>query len=119
MTVNFEKAVIDHMIDLYETDGEVVALIEVVLHEKHLLIENFAVRPDQQGKRIGELLLNHAETIARSRHLAELRLYTNSAFVSNIEFYSRRGFQEFLREPFSAGGITVHMRKLVELLKPH
>ncbi len=113
MTVNYDRAVVDHIIDLYEVDGEAVALIEVVPQEQHLLIENIAVRPDHQGKRIGELLLSHAETIARSLHLAELQLYTNAAFNSNIEFYARRGFQEFQREPFPAGGVTVHMKKIL------
>lgn len=113
MTVNYDRAVVDHMIDLYEIDGEAVALIEVVPQVQHLLIENIAVRPNHQGRRIGELLLNHAETIARSLYLAELWLYTNAAFISNIEYYTRRGFQELHREPFPDGGVTVHMKKLI------
>jgi N-acetylglutamate synthase-like GNAT family acetyltransferase len=113
MTVNYDRAVVDHMIDLYEIDGDAVALIEVVPQAQHLLIENIAVRPDHQGKRIGEFLLSHAEVIARSLHLAELRLYTNAAFISNIEFYARCGFQEFHRELFPAGGVTVHMKKMI------
>ncbi len=115
MTVNYDRAVVEHRIDLYEIDGEAVALVEVVPQAQHLLIENIAVRPDHQGRRIGDVLLSHAETIARSLHLAELRLYTNAAFVSNIEFYARRGFQEFHREPFPAGGVTVHMKKAIKL----
>lgn len=114
MTVNYEQAVIKHMINVYETDREIVALIEVVPCEQHLLIENIAVLPSQQGKGLGDLLLNHAETIARSLHLRELQLYTNAAFISNIEFYARRGFEEFHREPFPAGGVTVHMKKMIE-----
>jgi len=113
MAVNYDRAVVDHMIDLYEIDGEAVALIEVVPQAQHLLIENIAVRPDHQGKKIGELLLSHAETIAQALHLVELQLYTNAAFISNIEFYARRGFQEFRREPFPAGGVTVHMKKII------
>ena len=115
MTANYENAVVDHMIDLYEIDGEAVGLIEVVPQAEHLLIKNIAVRPDQQGKRIGDLLLKHAEDIAQALYLAELRLYTNAAFVSNIEFYSRRGFEEFGRESLAVGGIVVHMKKMIEL----
>lgn len=115
MTANYDNAVVDHMIDLYEVDGEAVVLIEVVPREQHLLIENITVRPDHQGKRIGELLLSRAEAIPRSLHLAELRLYTNVAFVSNIEFYSRRGFEEFGRETLAVGGVVVHMKKMIEL----
>jgi N-acetylglutamate synthase-like GNAT family acetyltransferase len=115
MTVNYDSAVTDHMIDLYEIDDEAVALVEVVPQTQHLLIENIAVRPNQQGKGIGDLLLKHAEDTARSLHLDELRLYTNAAFIANIEFYARRGFQEFQREPFPAGGVTVHMKKAIKL----
>jgi N-acetylglutamate synthase-like GNAT family acetyltransferase len=61
------------------------------------------------------LLLKHAEDTARALRLAELRLYTNAAFTSNIEFYARRGFQEFHHEPFPAGGVTVHMKKAIKL----
>ena len=115
MTVNYDRAVVDHMIDLCEIDGEAVGLIEVVPQPQHLLIKNIAVRPDQQGKRIGDLLLKHAEDTARALYLTELRLYTNVAFVSNIEFYSRRGFEEFSRETLAVGGIVVHMKKMIEL----
>ena len=113
MTANYDRAVVDHIIDLYEENGRPVALIEVIPQASCLLIENIAVLPNQQNKGLGDLLLNHAENIARSLHLAELQLYTNAAFVSNIEFYARRGFQEFQREPFPAGGVTVHMKKMI------
>jgi N-acetylglutamate synthase-like GNAT family acetyltransferase len=111
MTANYERAVVDHIIDLYAENDVPVALIEAIPQPSHLLIENIAVLPTQQGKGLGDLLLNHAETIARSLHLKEVQLYTNAAFISNIEFYARRGFQEFHREPFPAGGVTIHMKK--------
>ena len=113
MTADYERAVVDHIIDLYEDNNLPVALIEVMPQASCLLIENIAVHPSQQGKGLGDLLLSHAETIARSLHLNELQLYTNAAFSSNIEFYARRGFQEFHREPFPAGGVTVHMKKMI------
>ena len=113
MTANYERAVVDHIIGLYEENGLPIALIEVIPQASYLLIENIAVLPTQQGKGRGDLLLDHAEAIARSLHLNELQLYTNAAFISNIEFYSRRGFREFRREPFPAGGVTVHMKKMI------
>ena len=117
MTANYERAVVDHIVDLYEENDVPVALIEVIPQVSFLLIENIAVLPSQQGKGLGDLLLNHAETIARSLGLNELQLYTNAAFISNIEFYARRGFQEFHREPFPAGGVTVHMKKIIKPAK--
>ena len=117
MTANYERAVVDHIVDLYEENDVPVALIEVIPQVSFLLIENIAVLPSQQGKGLGDLLLNHAETIARSLGLNELQLYTNAAFISNIEFYARRGFQEFHREPFPEGGVTVHMKKIIKPAK--
>lgn len=113
MTANYERAVVEHIIDLYEENRLPIALIEVIPQASYLLIENIAVLPTQQGKGLGALLLNHAETIARSLHLNELQLYTNAEFISNIEFYWRCGFHEFRREPFPAGGVTVHMKKMI------
>ena len=62
--------------------------------------------PDWQGKGIGGVLLDRAETVARSLQLNEMRLYSNAMFLTNLSFYARRGFSEFLRE--------VHMKKPVE-----
>ncbi|MGB9140822.1 MAG: GNAT family N-acetyltransferase [Aestuariivirga sp.] len=114
MRVDYSVAVVEHIIDVYEAGDRIAALLETVPQGSHLLIENIAVSPDVQGKGIGNLLLDHAEAMARALHLGEVRLYTNAAFASNIEFYAHRGFQEFQREPFPTGGVTVYMRKMIE-----
>jgi GNAT superfamily N-acetyltransferase len=114
MTANYEEAVRHHVIDLLEEEGRPIALIEVIPGPSHLLIENIAVLPERHGEGIGGVLLTQAETIARSRGVNELRLYTNAKFVSNLSFYAHRGFVEFLREPHSAGGEIVHMKKSLE-----
>jgi GNAT superfamily N-acetyltransferase len=111
MTADYDRAVADHVIDLWEEDGGLVALIEVVPKADHLLIENLAVRPDQQGKGLGDRLLLHAEELARSLGFAEIRLYTNAAFAANLAFYSKRGYREFLRNSLVPGSVTVHMMK--------
>ena len=94
--------------------GRPIALIEIIPGPSHLLIENIAVLPDRHGEGIGGVLLEHAETIARSHGVNELRLYTNAKFSTNLAFYAHRGFSEFLREPHAAGGEIVHTKKLVE-----
>jgi N-acetylglutamate synthase-like GNAT family acetyltransferase len=114
MTADYDLAVAWHSIELLEEDGQLLALIEVIPGAEHLLIENIAVRPDQQSKGLGDELLRRAETLARSLGLAELRLYTNAAFASNLAFYARRGYQEHRRETVASGGVAVHMRKAVE-----
>lgn len=112
MTANYEQAVRDHVIDLLEEDGRPIALIEIIPKPSHLLIENIAVLPERHREGIGGVLLKQAETIARPLGVNELRLYTNAKFSTNLSFYARRGFSEFLREPHVAGGEIVHMRKI-------
>jgi GNAT superfamily N-acetyltransferase len=107
-----QQAVAEHVIDLCEQGGRPIALIP---EPSYLLIENVAVLPDRHGDGIGGLLLERAEAIARSLGLSELRLYTNAMFATNIAFYARRGFEEFLREPHASGGEVVHMKKSLGL----
>jgi N-acetylglutamate synthase-like GNAT family acetyltransferase len=118
MTADYDSAVADHIIDVWQEDGQLVALIEVIPTSDHLLIENIAVRPDQQGKGLGDKLLRHAERVAHSLGFHEIRLYTNAAFASNLSFYSRRGYQEYRRGTVVAGSVTVFMRKSLEARRP-
>ena len=62
MTADYNRAVADHIIDLWEERGQLLAL-EVIPASDHLLIENIAVRRDQQGKGLGDKLLHHAEEL--------------------------------------------------------
>ena len=76
--------------------------------------ENIAVMPERHGEGIGSVLLQRAQSIARSFRVNEMRLYFHEKFVANHLFYARRGFVEFAREPHPAGGEIVHMKKSLE-----
>jgi GNAT superfamily N-acetyltransferase len=69
-----------------------------------------AVSPAFQGRGYGWLLLGHAEHLAASLGLPEIRLWTNKQFATNIVFYRRRGYTIDREEPFR-GGFVVHMSK--------
>jgi GNAT superfamily N-acetyltransferase len=112
MAADYGRAVREHMIDLLFVGAGLLALIETVNKADHLLIENVAVAPSFQGRGYGKLLLDHAERLATSLGLPELRLYTNQRFVTNIEFYGRLGYAIDREEPFM-GGFRVHMSKRV------
>jgi GNAT superfamily N-acetyltransferase len=71
-----------------------------------------AVSPPYQGRGYGRRLLAHAERLAASLGLPELRLYTNERFSANIELYGRLGYTIDREEPFM-GGSKVHMSKRV------
>ena len=113
MTADYETAIIEHFIDLYERDGNLLGLVEMIPQPNCLLIENIAVHPTCQGEGLGNLLLKHAEEHAASLGLDETRLYTNAKFAANLAFYAKRGYSEFCREAVAAGTVAVHMRKLV------
>lgn len=115
MTADYDRSVVEHVIDLLEEDGDLRALIETAPAGRHLLIVNIAVRPDQQGRGLGGELLNHAEWFARSLGLHEIQLYTNAMMVSNLDFYGRRGYQEFRRGKIVPGTVSIFMRKRITL----
>lgn len=111
MDADYASSVEKHIIDVIELENQLVAMVEMIPQPDHLLIENIAVRPDHQGRGIGAALLLHAEQVAANLGFGAIQLYTNAAFVENIAFYSRIGFEHFRREPISSGGHLVWMRK--------
>ena len=113
MAADYEASVRLHRVDVMEDATGLLALIVMIPEPGHLLIESIAVREDWQGKGLGTLLLRHAEEVAQSSGLAELRLYTNAAFASNLAFYAHHGYGETARTPLSDGGTMVHFAKTV------
>ncbi len=78
----------------------------------HLLLDNIAVAPAWQGRGVGRLLLDFADSEARRAGYAELRLYTHVLMHENIALYARLGWQETGRGE-QAGFQRVFMRKTV------
>jgi GNAT superfamily N-acetyltransferase len=115
MAADYDRAVSEHVVDLLEEEGILIALIEMAPADGRLLIVNIAVRPDRQGKGIGGRLLDHAERYARSLGCEEVELYTNAAMASNLDFYRRRGYQEHHRGMIVPGTESVFMRKQISL----
>lgn len=114
MTADYDRAVVEHIVDLHEDNGLLIALIESVPAADHLLIQNIAVHPDYHGQGLGSRLVNHAEDVARRLGLSETRLYTNSRMEANIALYQHLGYVEDRREAIGPLGIAVHMSKRLE-----
>ena len=115
MTADYAVAVEAHRIDLLEGEDGVIGLVETVPGADHLLIENLAIRPDCQGRGLGDRLLRHVETLARDGKFGEIRLYTNARFEANLAFYAKRGFAEYERRELAPGTVVVHMRRPVRV----
>jgi ribosomal protein S18 acetylase RimI-like enzyme len=114
MNVDYEQAVQTHVIELAYEDGTLVGLLEIVPAVDHLLLENIAVAPAHQRKGLGHRLMARVEALARARGLAKVRLYTNKAFTTNLEFYQKLGYAIEAEEPIKSGGFLVHFAKVVE-----
>ena len=110
MTVDHAKRVREHLVELLHVDGRLAALAELVPEPEHLLVDNLAVLPADQGRGYGSLLLARTEAVAISMGLPALRLYTNPLFAGNVRFYQGHGYQVDREEPFK-GGTTVYMSK--------
>jgi ribosomal protein S18 acetylase RimI-like enzyme len=110
VTADYEVAVREHLIDLLFASDELAALVECIREPDHLLIENLAVAPAQQGRGYGLRLLRHAETLARDLGYPELRLYTNKLFAENVAFYTKHGYR-FDGETAFKGGFLAHMSR--------
>jgi ribosomal protein S18 acetylase RimI-like enzyme len=117
MQADYETAVREHLVDLLYVGGRLVALIETIPEADHLLIENVAVLPAFQGRGLGRRLMAHAEAVARSLGLPEMRLYTNRDFAANVRLYLRLGYRIDREEPFMVG-VTVYMSKPVAPVGP-
>jgi GNAT superfamily N-acetyltransferase len=115
MLADYDLAVATHDIWLYDHDGVVQAVLELIPSETHLLIENVAVHPTVQGRGLGRQLLLFAEETARRHGFTEVRLYTNERFIENLAIYSKLGYREFCREVIGTGQ-AVHMSKRIPTL---
>ncbi|TPI47885.1 GNAT family N-acetyltransferase [Mesorhizobium sp. B3-1-7] len=110
MRADYDKAVREHRFELAIENGRIIGLIETIARDDHIWIENVAVAPEAQGRGIGRKLLDSAERKAVEAGLRELRLLTNSAFMTNVSLYKRLGYAIDREEPFM-NGTTVYMSK--------
>jgi N-acetylglutamate synthase-like GNAT family acetyltransferase len=80
--------------DESKDDAPLVAMIVIVPHTDHVVVETVAVAPGAQGGGHGRRLLERAEHDAAELGVAEVRLSTNEAMTENLAYYPRRGYVE-------------------------
>jgi ribosomal protein S18 acetylase RimI-like enzyme len=114
MNADYDHAVNAHIVELAYLEGELAGVIELIPAPDHLLLENIAVAPAHQRKGIGRRLMAHVEALARARQVPMVRLYTNKAFTSNLEFYRKLGYTLEREEALASGGFLVHFAKSVK-----
>ena len=72
-------------------------------HENAIEVERIYVLADQQGKKIGNQLLDFAIDIANKANLQYIWLGVWDKNVNAIRFYERNGFKIFDSHPFTLG----------------
>jgi ribosomal protein S18 acetylase RimI-like enzyme len=93
-------------------EATIAGLIVLEPAPDHLLLDNIAVAPAQQGRGAGRMLLAFADAEAQRRGYRELRLYTHELMHENQALYKRLGWQEYARGE-QDGFQRVFMRKPV------
>ena len=92
-------------------DADAIAGILVLENQPDcFLLDNIAIRPDQQGRGFGRKLLDFAETEARRHGHDTITLYTNALMTDNIAIYTARGYIEQARRT-EKGFDRVYMQK--------
>ena len=97
MKDDYARRIAANQVWVLEQDGEIVGLVVLEEQPGHLLLENVAVVPMEQGKGYGRMLIAFAEQEAARRGLPELQLCTNVRMVENIALYAHLGFVEIGR----------------------
>jgi ribosomal protein S18 acetylase RimI-like enzyme len=94
MVADYAAAVRDAETWVLDDAGRVAGYLVLVYHDDHVLLENVAVAPEDQGRGLGGRLLKYAEARAIAKGLDEIRLYTNEAMTENQALYERIGYEE-------------------------
>ena len=94
---DYARHIAAHQLWVLEVAGEIVGLVVLEEQPQHLLLENVAVLPREQGKGYGQSLVTFAEQEAVKRCFAELQLCTNVRMVENIAIYQHLGFTKIGR----------------------
>ena len=97
MLADYTRVVSEARVWIAELAGRPVGLLVTRPQADHLLVENIAVAPTEQGRGVGARLLERAELDAVEAQRSEIRLYTNEAMTENLAYYARHGYVELHR----------------------
>ncbi|MEL6382182.1 MAG: GNAT family N-acetyltransferase [Cyanobacteria bacterium J06626_18] len=92
MLADYTEEIIHHQVWVVESGQQIIGGLVLIAEEDALLLDNIAVPPDHQGRRIGRALPELANTEALSQGHSELRLYTHETMTENIALYTRSGW---------------------------
>jgi GNAT superfamily N-acetyltransferase len=110
MIDNYAEVIRDRHVTVAEDGGELVGVLVTGPTDEGFLLDNVAVHPSHQGKGVGRVLLDHAESEARRSGFDSIYLYTHEKMTENQALYAQRDYVEYERRA-EHGFARVFMRK--------
>ena len=94
MLDDYDDLVAKGLVHVLEENGGIVGIVVLIPEEHTMLLDNVAVRPGAQGRKLGSQLIAFAEQQARAAGYGSIRLYTQQAMTANRARYRHLGFVE-------------------------
>jgi GNAT superfamily N-acetyltransferase len=94
MLDDYAALIAEGAVTVAEVEDAPVGILVLLDRPYHLLLDNVVVDPAWRGRGVGRALLDLAESEARRRGHAEVRLYTHVLMTENIALYGRAGYVE-------------------------
>ena len=110
MLDDYAKVIEQHGATVAEHEEEIVGVLVLIKTEDGMLLDNVAVHPEHQGKGLGRLLIETAESETQRQGYPQLELYTHQCMTENIDMYKAMGYVETERKNVR-GYDRVYMRK--------
>jgi len=112
MLDDYDDLVSRGLVHVLEEGGDILGLVVLIPEEHTMLLDNVAVRPEAQGRKLGSRLIAFAEQQARAAGYGSIRLYTQELMIENRARYAHLGFVETHRGE-EKGLKRVYMTKML------
>lgn len=110
MIADFASAISSHTLYIATLASQFAGFVVFFPRGDHLHLENIAVYPKLQGKKIGYSLIKFVEDTAQKKHLYAVELYTNAKMYENLSLYPRLGYVK-IGEHVEDGFERIYFRK--------
>lgn len=91
------------VLKICDGDDAPIGFAVTLPRSSHLYLEAIALRPAEQGRGYGALLLSAVERLASELCLPRVRLHTDPALSRPMSFYRAAGYREMGRQGFGSG----------------
>jgi ribosomal protein S18 acetylase RimI-like enzyme len=110
MLMDYEQEIREHQVFVVEDSGRIAGVLVLCIKDEGFLLDVVAVDPSHQGKGLGKLLLQFAESEAQRQGYKSIYLYTHEKMTENQLLYKKIGYVEYDRR-VEYGLARVYMRK--------